>query len=240
MNAVISKNPDAPQQAAKAQRAGLQLAGRTVLVKDNIETLELPTTAGSLALRENATGREAPLVTNLRDAGGVVLGKANLSEWANIRSSNSTSGWSAMGGVVKNPYAIDRNACGSSSGSAAAVAAELAWAAIGTETDGSITCPASVNGIVGFKPTVGLVSRTHVIPISRSQDTAGPMAKSVEDAALLLSAIAGSDPHDEATAEADQRMTDYFEELGNATLRGVRVGILRKQVGERAAVASLF
>merc|ERR1711969_346505 len=174
------------------------LDGRTVLVKDNIETRELPTTAGSLALAGNMTGRDAPMIANLRRAGGVVIGKTNLSEWANIRDSNSTSGWSAVGGLVRNPYAIDRNSCGSSSGSGAAVAAGFAWAAIGTETNGSITCPASINGVVGFKPSVGLVSRTHVVPISSTQDTAGPMAMSVHDAALLLGAMAGSDPADPA------------------------------------------
>lgn len=240
LNTVISVNPDAARDAAASQAAGLALAGRTVLVKDNIETRELPTTAGSLALGGNATGRDAPLVANLRAAGGVVLGKANLSEWANIRSSNSTSGWSAVGGLVRNPHALDRNACGSSSGSAAAVAADLAWAAIGTETDGSITCPASVNGIVGFKPTVGLVSRTHVVPISHSQDTAGPMARSVADAALLLDAIAGSDPADPATAQADRRKQAYGAGLAGASLDGVRVGVLRRQVGERKDVSALF
>src|SRR6185503_4506661 len=142
---------------------GLPLAGRAGLVKDNIETREWPTTAGSLALANNMTGRDAPLIVRLRAAGGVVLGKTNLSEWANIRSTRSTSGWSAVGGQTRNPHATDRNACGSSSGSGAAVAAGFAWAAIGTETDGSVTCPASVSGIVGFKPTVGMVSRTHVV-----------------------------------------------------------------------------
>src|SRR5688500_5561468 len=189
LNAVIVTNRNAPAEARAA--AGLPLGGRTVLVKDNVETREWPTTAGSLALADNMTGRDAPLVARLRAAGGVVLGKTNLSEWANIRSTRSSSGWSAVGGLTRNPHSIDRNACGSSSGSGAAIAAGLAWAAIGTETDGSITCPASVNGIVGFKPTVGLVSRTHVVPISHSQDTAGPMTRTVADAALLLNAIAG-------------------------------------------------
>lgn len=238
LNAVIVANADAPAAAERA--AALPLAGRTVLVKDNIETREWPTTAGSLALADNTTGRDAPLIANLRAAGGVVLGKTNLSEWANIRDRNSTSGWSAVGGLVKNPHAIDRNACGSSSGSGAAVAAGFAWAAIGTETNGSITCPASANGVVGFKPTVGLVSRTHVVPISSTQDTAGPMARSVRDAAMLLTAIAGSDPADPATAEADARKIDYAAGLGEASLRGVRVGVMRKQVGNRADVAEVF
>ena len=229
---------DAAARAAEA--ADLALGGRTVLVKDNIETREWPTTAGSLALEGNLTGRDAPLIARLRAAGGVVLGKTNLSEWANIRSSASTSGWSAVGGLTRNPHALDRNACGSSSGSGAAIAAGLAWAAIGTETDGSITCPASINGIVGFKPTVGLVSRTHVVPISASQDTAGPMARSVYDAALLLNAIAGSDPADAATAEADAHLTDYAAGLTTASLAGKRIGVLRKAVGNDPRVAALF
>ncbi len=236
LNAVIVYDADA---ASKAARAKGPLAGRTVLVKDNIETSEWPTTAGSLALKDNATGRDAPLIANLRRAGGVVLGKANLSEWANIRSSNSTSGWSAVGGLTKNPHAIDRNSCGSSSGSGASIAAGLAWAAIGTETNGSITCPASVNGIVGFKPSVGIVSRTHVVPISSTQDTAGPMAASVYDAALLLTAMAGADAADPITLEA-KRVADYTAGLSTASLAGVRIGVLRKAVGTRADVAALF
>lgn len=236
---IVAASPEAAGAAA-AGAADRPLAGRTVLVKDNIETREWPTTAGSLALADNATGRDAPLIARLREAGGVVLGKTNLSEWANIRDDDSTSGWSAIGGLVKNPHALDRNACGSSSGSGAAVAAGFAWAAIGTETDGSITCPASVNGVVGFKPTVGLVSRTHVVPISASQDTAGPMARSVQGAAMLLTAIAGSDPADPATAEADRRKTDYGSGLATASLDGVRIGVMRKQIGERDDVRALF
>ena len=233
LNAVIVANAAAPALAAQAEAAGLPLAGRTVLVKDNIETREWPTTAGSLALVDNATGRDAPLIARLRQAGGVVLGKTNLSEWANIRSNASTSGWSAVGGQTRNPHAIDRNACGSSSGSGAAVAAGLAWAAIGTETNGSITCPASINGVVGFKPTVGLVSRTHVVPISETQDTAGPMTRSVYDAALLLNAIAGRDPADAATAVADDHVVDFTTGLAEPSLAGVRVGVLRpRQAGD--------
>jgi len=238
LNSVIVTNTNAPAEARAA--AALPLGGRTVLVKDNVETREWPTTAGSLALADNRTGRDAPLIARLRAAGGVVLGKTNLSEWANIRSTRSTSGWSAVGGLTRNPHAIDRNSCGSSSGSGAAIAAGLAWAAIGTETDGSITCPASVNGVVGFKPTVGLVSRTNVVPISHSQDTAGPMARSVADAALLLNAIAGSDPADTATAEADAREVDYTAGLADASLTGVRIGVLRKAVGNNPDVAALF
>ncbi len=237
LRAVIVHDADA---AAKAGQATGPLAGRTVLVKDNIESREWPTTAGSLALANNRTGRDAPMITRLRAAGGVVLGKTNLSEWANIRSNNSTSGWSAVGGLTRNPHAIDRNACGSSSGSGAAIAAGFAWAAIGTETNGSITCPASVNGIVGFKPTVGLVSRTHVVPISGTQDTAGPMARTVADAAMLLNAIAGGDSADPATAEADARKADFTAGLITASLKGVRVGVLSGQIGNRADVRALF
>ncbi|MFN4037712.1 MAG: amidase [Erythrobacter sp.] len=236
LNAVIVYDAEA---ATKARAAKGALQGRTVLVKDNIETAEWPTTAGSLALAANATGRDAPLIANLRRAGGVVLGKTNLSEWANIRSNGSTSGWSAVGGLVKNPHAIDRNACGSSSGSGAAVAAGLAWAAIGTETNGSITCPASVNGIVGFKPSVGIVSRTHVVPISSTQDTAGPMTASVYDAALLLTAIAGRDEADPVTLEA-RRVADYTAGLADYSLAGVRIGVMRGQVGNREDLKAIF
>lgn len=238
--AVIAVNENAPAEAAAAMRAKLPLAGRTVLVKDNIETREWPTTAGSLALADNMTRRDAPLITKLRAAGGVVLGKTNLSEWANFRSSNSTSGWSAVGGETRNPHGAGRNPCGSSSGSGAAVAAGFAWAAIGTETDGSITCPASVNGVVGFKPTVGLVSRTHVVPISVSQDTAGAMARSVADAAMLLTAIAGSDAADPATAEADVDAIDFAAGLAMASLAGVRLGAVRNRVGEDPRLVALF
>jgi len=238
LNAVIAINPNAQVDAVAA--VDLPLAGRTVLVKDNIETRELPTTAGSLALAGNMTGRDAPMIANLRAAGGVVLGKTNLSEWANIRDFNSTSGWSAVGGLTRNPHAIDRNTCGSSSGSAAAVAAGFAWTAIGTETNGSITCPASINGVVGFKPTVGLVSRTHVVPISSTQDTAGPMAMTVADAALLLSAIAGSDPADPATAQADAYRPAVGQALAPADLTGVRIGVMRNQVGDRADLRAVF
>ncbi|MGZ3249255.1 MAG: amidase [Croceibacterium sp.] len=240
INAVIVVKDKTTLQAEIAAAADLPLQGRTVLVKDNIETREWPTTAGSLALKDNATGRDAPLIARLRKAGGVVLGKTNLSEWANIRSSSSTSGWSAVGGLTRNPHATDRNACGSSSGSGAAVAVGMAWAAIGTETDGSVTCPASVNGIVGLKPTVGLVSRTYVVPISASQDTAGPMARSVADAALLLNAIAGPDPADKATTGAGAHMTDFTAGLDTASLKGKRIGVLRKMVGNDPRVTNVF
>ncbi|HEV7312667.1 amidase [Sphingopyxis sp.] len=223
-----------------AGKARGPLHGIPILIKDNVEVAGLPTTAGSLALKDNVTGRDAPLVARLREAGAIILGKTNLSEWANIRSDNSTSGWSAVGGLTKNPHALDRNTCGSSSGSAAAVAASLAPLAIGTETDGSITCPAGVNGIVGFKPTVGLVSRTHIVPISHSQDTAGPMTLTVRDAAAVMSVIAGSDPADPATAEADARKIDYVAALSPDALKGKRVGVMRDRVGDRADVAALF
>ncbi|QUL36663.1 amidase [Erythrobacter sp. JK5] len=241
LNAVIVQaEPDkAAAEARAAAAAGLPLRGRTVLVKDNIETREFATTAGSLALANNVTRRDAPLIANLRAAGGVVLGKTNLSEWANIRSDDSTSGWSAVGGLTKNPHAIDRNTCGSSSGSGAAVAAGFAWAAIGTETNGSITCPASINGIVGFKPSVGLVSRTHVVPISSTQDTAGPMTQSVKDAAMLLTAIAGEDPADAATLGIP-RVADYATGLDEFSLDGVRIGVMRGQIGNREDVKAVF
>ncbi|WP_426027666.1 amidase [Brevundimonas sp. TWP2-3-4b2] len=206
---------------------GRGIRGLPILLKDNIETRDMPTTAGSLALSSNAPGRDAPLVARLRAAGAVVLGKANLSEWANIRSTNSISGWSAVGGQTRNPYDGERTPCGSSAGSAAAVAAGLAPAAIGTETNGSIVCPASVNGVVGFKPTVGLVSRTHIVPIAHSQDTAGPITTTVEDAAIVLTVIAGSDPLDPATVEADARKVDYRAALNAESLRGTRIGVMR-------------
>ncbi|MEE4338100.1 amidase [Erythrobacter sp.] len=238
INAVIAYSHTAGFKARDLVGVGL-LKGRSVLVKDNIETEEWPTTAGSLALAENFTRRDAPLIANLRRNGGVVLGKTNLSEWANIRSDFSTSGWSAVGGLTRNPHAIDRNACGSSSGSGAAVAAGMAWGAIGTETNGSITCPASVNGIVGFKPSVGLVSRTHVVPISSTQDTAGPMTRTVHDAALLLSAIAGEDPADPVTLDA-VRTYDYTDGLVDHSLESVRIGVMRQQLGSRADVREVF
>jgi amidase len=219
---------------------GAGVSGMPILLKDNIETRDMPTTAGSMALLNNAPGRDAPLVARLRDAGAVIMGKTNLSEWANIRSSNSTSGWSAVGGLTRNPHALDRNTCGSSSGSGAAVAAGLAPAAIGTETDGSIVCPAAINGIVGFKPTVGLVSRTHIVPISHSQDTAGPMTRTVEEAAMVLSVIAGSDPLDAATAEADARKVDYRAALDAGSLRGARIGVMRFSMGYSAKTDAVF
>jgi amidase len=224
--AVISLNPNAIADAAaldgerKAGTVRGPLHGIPILIKDNVETADpMPTTAGSLALAGNVTHRDAPLVARLRAAGAVILGKTNLSEWANFRSSHSISGWSGIGGLVKNPYVLDRNACGSSSGSAVAVASSLAAAAVGTETNGSLVCPGSFNGIVAFKPTLGLVSRTHVVPISHNQDTAGPMARSVADAELILEAMSGSDPADVATAEADAKKSQ-FAGLSGTSLQG--------------------
>lgn len=233
-NSVILWNP-AVGQVEWTPADGI--AGMPILLKDNIETRDMPTTAGSLALADNAPGRDAPLVARLRDAGAVILGKTNLSEWANIRSSASISGWSAVGGQTRNPYDFERTPCGSSAGSAAAVAIGLAPAAIGSETDGSITCPASVNGVVGFKPTVGMVSRTHIVPISHSQDTAGPIAMDVATAATVLTAIAGSDPADPATAEADAHRTDFRAALDAGSLKGARLGVLRYLVGSYSAEA---
>jgi amidase len=230
LHSVIAVDPTAIDQARRVDTSGLRgpLAGQPVLIKDNIESSgALPTTAGSLALATNVTNRDAPLVARLRAAGAIILGKTNLSEWANIRSTHSISGWSAVGGQTHNPWALNRNACGSSSGSGAAVAAGLVRMAIGTETDGSVTCPASINGIVGLKPTVGLVSRTHIVPISHSQDTAGPMAASVREAAELLTVIAGSDPSDPATRDADKYKRDYADALDANSLKGKRIGVLR-------------
>ena len=233
LHSVLAVNPQALAQARALDRERAAghvrgpLHGIPLLIKDNIETADpLPTTAGSLALKDNRGNRDAPLVARLRAAGAVILGKTNLSEWANIRSTSSISGWSAIGGQTHNPYALDRSPCGSSSGSAAAVAASLAAAAIGTETDGSITCPASMNGVVGIKPTVGLVSRTFVVPISHSQDTPGPIAHTVADAALLLGVIAGADPLDPATRGADSRRPDAAAVNLDPNLAGARVGVM--------------
>jgi amidase len=233
LRSVIALNPDALAQAKaldverRAGRVRGPLHGVPVLIKDNIETADaMPTTAGSLALKGNVTRRDAPVVAQLRAAGAVILGKTNLSEWANIRSTRSMSGWSAVGGLVRNPYALDRTACGSSSGSGAAVAASFAAAAVGTETDGSVVCPASINGLVGLKPSIGLVSRTHVVPISHSQDTPGPMARSVRDVATLFSAMTGGDPADAASAVT----RDYAAGLSASALSGLRIGVIRPEM----------
>lgn len=245
INSLIAINPAALEdaRASDARRlAGqtLPLDGVPLVIKDNVEARGMPTTAGSLALAANQPDRDAPITARLRAAGAVLIGKSNLSEWANIRSSHSISGWSAVGGLTRNPYARDRNTCGSSSGSGAAVAAGFAIVAIGTETDGSITCPAAMNGLVGFKPTVGLVSRTGIVPISHSQDTAGPMTRTVRDAAIVLNVIAGTDPADPATAEADARKTDYAAALNGASLSGVRIGVARFLTGYSDGTDAVF
>jgi amidase len=236
LNSVIEVNPDALEIAAaldrerKAKGPRGPLHGIPVLVKDNIATADrMETTAGSLALVGAKPPRDAFLVGRLREAGAVILGKTNLSEWANIRSTRSTSGWSARGGLTRNPYALDRNTSGSSSGSGASIAASLAAVAVGTETDGSITSPSGMNGLVGVKPTLGLVSRAGIIPIAHSQDTAGPMARTVADAAALLTAMAGSDPRDGATGDASVHATDYSKVLDRQALRGARIGVIRGQ-----------
>ena len=247
LHSVIALNPQALTVARAldneraAGRVRGPLHGIPILIKDNIETADpMPTTAGSLALAQNFASHDAFAVAQLRAAGAVVLGKNNLSEWANIRSSRSTSGWSALGGLSKNPYALERNACGSSSGSGVAVAASLAAAAIGTETDGSITCPSSLLGLVGLKPTVGLVSRSRIIPISALQDTAGPMTRSVEDAQLLMRVLTGSDAHDPATHDAAAHVQDFTSTLAPGALAGKRFGVLKFHTGYLSAVDALF
>jgi amidase len=238
IQAVLALNPNALDDARrldaerKAGHVRGPLHGLPVLIKDNIETADpVPTTAGSLALAANLTHRDAPLVAKLRAAGAVILGKTNLSEWANYRSVRAISAWSGVGGLTRNPYSLDRSPCGSSSGSGAAVAASLAAGAVGSETDGSVTCPASTNGIVGLKPTLGLVSRTHIVPISHSQDTAGPMGHSVADVAALLTVMAGSDPADPATKDADGHKVDFARGLSPDALRGKRIGVMRFEAG---------
>lgn len=235
LNAIIEINPEALAIADKLdqERAGGQLRGPLhgipIVLKDNIDTADrMTTTAGSLALEGYIAAQDAFLVSRLRAAGAVILAKANLSEWANFRSTNSISGWSSRGGQTLNPYALDRNPCGSSSGSAVAVAAELCAAAVGTETDGSIICPSHANGVVGIKPTLGLISRSGVIPISHSQDTAGPIARSVWDAAVLLGAMTGVDPRDPATSSSqDKSHHDYTQFLKSNGLQGTRIGVAR-------------
>lgn len=237
LRAVIALNPDALAQAKasdarrKAGKAIGPLDGIPVLIKDNIETRDpIPTTAGSLVLKDNVTGRDAPVVAELRKSGAVILGKTNLSEWANIRSNHSMSGWSAIGGLVRNPYALDRSSCGSSSGSGAAVAASFAAAAVGTETDGSVVCPSSMNGLAGLKPTLGMVSRTHVVPISHSQDTPGPMARSVRDVAILFSNMVSVDPADPATKNSAKYKHDFAAGLSAGALKGLRIAVLRPEM----------
>jgi amidase len=248
LGAVIEVNPDAFVIAAELdrerERSGPRgpLHGIPVLLKANIDTGDrMDTTAGSIALRGHCAPDDAFLVQALREAGAVILGKANLSEWANFRGSHSSSGWSSIGGQTRNPYSLDRNPCGSSSGSAVAVAAGLVTVAIGTETDGSIVCPSGVNGIVGIKPTVGLVSRDGIIPIAHTQDTAGPMARSVQDAAILLKAISGMDLHDSA-AVGHPGPIDYAADLDAGALEGRRIGVWRGYYGadEGSRVTEIF
>ncbi|WP_371396374.1 amidase [Fretibacter rubidus] len=234
LQAVLSLNPNAlsDARALDAKReAGEPLGalhGLPILLKDNIESKDpVATTAGALALADNITGRDAPLVAGLREAGAVIIGKANLSQWANFRSRNSMSGWSALGGQVRNPHSLDRNPCGSSSGSGAGVASSLAAGAVGTETNGSIICPSTINGVVGFKPTVGLVSQQYIVPISSSQDTAGPMTKTVRGAAMMLGPMAGND-------------VDYSAGLSADALRGQRIGVMRFAQGSHSGIQAQF
>jgi amidase len=240
LNAVIELNPDAiaiarsMDEERKAGKIRGLLHGVPVLIKDNIDTGDkMQTTAGSLAMLGNVATGDAFIVKKLREAGAVLLGKTNLSEWANFRSTKSCSGWSSRGGQTKNPYILDHNPCGSSSGSGVAVAANLCTVAIGTETDGSVTCPAAVNGLVGLKPTVGLLSRSGIIPISHTQDTAGPMARTVTDAAILLGALAGEDPEDGMTTGSVGKVhRDYTKFLNKNALSGKRIGVEKKPQGD--------
>jgi amidase len=239
IKSVIEVNPealaiaDALDKERKEKRVRGPMHGIPVLIKDNIDTADrMQTTAGSLALLGSKPVRDSFVAQKLRESGAVILGKTNLSEWANIRSSHSSSGWSGRGGQTLNPYALDRNPCGSSSGSGAATAASLCAVAVGSETDGSVVCPSSANGLVGIKPTLGLISRAGIIPIAHSQDTAGPMARTVRDAAILLGALAGADPRDSATsASAGKAAADYTKFLDPSGLRGARIGVARKYFG---------
>jgi amidase len=247
VNAVIEINSDALEIAdaldreRKEKGARGPLHGVPVLIKDNIATADkMNTTAGSLALAGSRPAKDAFIAERLRAAGAVILGKTNLSEWANFRSTHSVSGWSGRGGQTRNPYALDRNTSGSSSGSGAAVAANFCAVAVGTETDGSVVSPASVNGLAGIKPTVGLVSRSGIIPISHSQDTAGPMTRTVRDAVILLTALASVDPTDSATTDARRRQLDYTQFLDPNGLRGARLGVARKYFGLAGGVDKLI
>ncbi|MBB3168873.1 amidase [Simiduia aestuariiviva] len=246
LNAIIQVNPEAlsiasvlDQERSEGRLRG-PLHGIPIVIKDNIETADMATTAGSLALIDNETRRDAPVVAKLRAAGAIILGKANLSEWANIRSERSSSGWSAIGGQARNPHDLNRSPCGSSAGSGVAVAANLAVAAIGTETNGSIVCPSSANGIVGIKPTVGLVSRRHIVPISHTQDTAGPMAKSVLDAAIILSVIQGEDVADPATTALAYDFQQNFKPDTSVQLTGKRIGVVLSGAADHEAVLAVF
>lgn len=248
INAVIETNPDALAIAAtldgerKAGRMRGPLHGIPILIKDNIDTHDrMQTTSGSLALEGSIAPRDALIVKRLRQAGAIILGKTNLSEWANFRGHPSVSGWSSRGGLTRNPYALDRTACGSSSGSAVAAAANLCAAAVGTETDGSIICPSQTNGIVGIKPTLGLASRSGIIPIAHSQDTAGPMARTVSDAAILLGALTGVDERDPATRSSEKRsLKDYTPFLDKSGLKGARIGVARAMAGSDPRILKIF
>lgn len=248
LKSVIELNPDTMEiarQLDEERKAGKirgPLHGIPILIKDNIDTFDkMQTTAGSLALEGNKANIDAFIVQRLRDAGAVLLGKTNLSEWANFRSTNSSSGWSGRGGQVRNPFCLDRSPCGSSSGTGAAVSANLCAIGIGTETNGSIVCPSGINGIVGIKPTLGLWSRRGIIPIAHSQDTAGPMARTVKDAAILLGALAAFDPTDAEThLETGEIFTDYTQFLDANGLAGMRIGIASEMIGFNAKVDALF
>jgi amidase len=248
VNSVIEVNPEALQiadaldQERKSKGPRGPLHGIPILIKDNIDTGDrMSTTAGSLAMLGSRPANDAFVAAQLRKAGAVILGKTNLSEWANIRSSHSTSGWSGRGGLTRNPYALDRNPCGSSSGTGAGVSSNLCVAGVGTETDGSIVCPSSSNGLAGLKPTVGLVSRSGIIPISHSQDTSGPMARTVRDVAILLGAMVGVDQQDAATgASQGKSFLDYTKFLDPMGLKGARLGIVRKYFGFNDAVDQLM
>lgn len=248
LSAIIEVNPEAvaiakqmDEERSKGKNRG-PLHGIPVVIKDNIDTADkMQTTAGSLAMSGNIASKDAFIVKKLREAGAVIIGKSNLSEWANFRSTQSSSGWSSRCGQTKNPYILDHNPCGSSSGSGVAVAANLCVVAVGTETDGSIVCPASVNGIVGIKPTVGLVSRSGIIPISKTQDTAGPMARTVKDAAILLGVLGGVDTSDSITNESQGKsFTDYTPFLDANALKGKRIGVERKPQGTNQFINALF
>lgn len=248
LNSIIMVNPDALNIAEEldkdlnGERRRGPLYGVPVILKDNINTKDkMPTTAGSRALKDSYPLKDSFVALKLREAGAVILGKANLSEWANFRGELSSSGWSGVGGQTLNPYILDRNPCGSSSGSAVAVSANLVMAAIGTETNGSIVCPSHANGIVGIKPTVGLVSRTGVIPISYSMDIAGPMARNVMDAAIVLGAIAGADPEDEKTLGSERKSyNDYTQFLNKDGIKGKRIGFFRGATGRNYKVDSVM
>ncbi|MHA1984544.1 MAG: amidase [Candidatus Hodarchaeales archaeon] len=248
LNSIIVLNPnvleiaDELDRELKNNKIRGPLHGIPVIIKDNIEVADkMRTTAGSLALKDYFPSKDAFLVKKLREAGAVILGKANLSEWANFRSTKSTSGWSSFGGQTRNPYALDRNPCGSSSGSAVAVAANLCSVAVGTETDGSILCPSNVNSLVGIKPTVGLISRTGIIPIAHTQDTAGPMARTVTDAATLLGAMIGQDPYDVMTVKSSGKVfSDYTQFLDKNGLNKAKIGVLRNKIGIHHKVDEIF